>query len=87
MLKGEVKWGVKTGFFFLATGLPGSLWAWYCLPEIARRTPAELDELFAKGVPTRRFKTYVTDVQREAQVAGGTVAREGLGAGQPAATA
>ena len=27
----------------------------------------ELDEMFMKGVPARKFKTYVTEVQRRNQ--------------------
>ncbi|KAF2025711.1 general substrate transporter [Setomelanomma holmii] len=61
------KWGVKTGFFFAGTGAVAVVAAWFLLPEIARRTPAEIDELFEKKVNLRKFKNHVTDVQINAQ--------------------
>ncbi|KAL4883348.1 general substrate transporter [Aspergillus karnatakaensis] len=46
------------------------LWLWQ--PETSGRSFQELDEMFAKGVPARKFKGYVTDVQMEGEaVAGG----------------
>ncbi|TVY42986.1 Alpha-glucosides permease [Lachnellula occidentalis] len=63
MINGSSKWGVKTGFFFAGTGLVTTIIAWFILPEVARRTPAEIDELFEKKVNLRKFDKYVTDVQ------------------------
>lgn len=60
-------WGVKTGFFFGCTGIIGSIIAFFIIPETSRRSPAEMDELFNKRVPLRKFKGYVTDVQRNLQ--------------------
>ncbi|KAJ5871638.1 uncharacterized protein N7529_003991 [Penicillium soppii] len=56
-------WGVKTGFFFAGTGSIAVIVAWLILPEVARRTPAEIDEMFEKKVGLRKFKGYVTEVQ------------------------
>lgn len=58
------KWGPKAGFFFAGTGTIVCAIGWFILPEVARRTPAEIDEMFEKKVPPRKFKGYVTDVQR-----------------------
>jgi len=66
MINGTNKWGVKTGFFFAGTGLVATVIAWFILPEVARRTPAEIDELFEKKVNLRKFDKYVTDVQMNA---------------------
>ncbi|TVY24802.1 General alpha-glucoside permease [Lachnellula hyalina] len=71
MINGTSKWGVKTGFFFAGTGLVTTVIAWFILPEVARRTPAEIDEMadhggrdrFEKKVNLRQFDKYVTDVQ------------------------
>ncbi|SMR42963.1 unnamed protein product [Zymoseptoria tritici ST99CH_1E4] len=63
MINGTNKWGVKTGFFFAGTGALAVAISWYILPELARRTPAEIDEMFEKKVTLRKFKRYVTDVQ------------------------
>ncbi|KAJ5950918.1 uncharacterized protein N7479_009331 [Penicillium vulpinum] len=56
-------WGVKTGFFFAGTGAVAVMIAWFILPEVTRRTPAEIDEMFDKKVNLRKFKGYVTEVQ------------------------
>ncbi|KAF4551087.1 Sugar (and other) transporter-like protein 49 [Elsinoe fawcettii] len=63
MINGKAKWGVKTGFFFAATGAISVVVAWFILPEVARRTPAEIDEMFEKRVNLRKFDKYVTEVQ------------------------
>ncbi|KFX94393.1 hypothetical protein V490_04370 [Pseudogymnoascus sp. VKM F-3557] len=57
------KWGVKTGFFFAGTGAIAVIVAWFILPEVARRTPAEIDEMFEKKVNLRKFDNYVTEAQ------------------------
>ncbi|RAH70519.1 general substrate transporter [Aspergillus aculeatinus CBS 121060] len=56
-------WGPKTGFFFAGTGAVAVVVAWFILPEVTRRTPAEIDELFEKRVNLRKFDAYLTDVQ------------------------
>jgi len=38
--------------------------AWFLLPDLARRTPAEIDEMFEKKVSLRKFGRYVTEVER-----------------------
>ncbi|KAK8869487.1 hypothetical protein IAR55_000052 [Kwoniella newhampshirensis] len=64
MLNGpEIQWNVKTGFFFAGTGTVAVIVGWFILPEVARRSPAEIDEMFEKKVPPRKFKDYVTEVQ------------------------
>jgi len=68
MINGTAKWGVKTGFFFAGTGSVSVVIAWFLLPEVARRTPAEIDEMFEKKVGLRKFKNYVTDVQMNVAV-------------------
>ncbi|KAF4170822.1 hypothetical protein CNMCM8694_004089 [Aspergillus lentulus] len=57
------KWGPKTGFFFAGTGTISVIIAWFILPEVTRRTPGEIDELFEKRVNLRKFKNYVTDAR------------------------
>ncbi|GFF32488.1 hypothetical protein IFM58399_03228 [Aspergillus lentulus] len=57
------KWGPKTGFFFAGTGTISVIIAWFILPEVTRRTPGEIDELFEKRVNLRKFKGYVTDAR------------------------
>ncbi|KAF7122119.1 hypothetical protein CNMCM5793_000075 [Aspergillus hiratsukae] len=63
MINGNAHWGVKTGFFFAATGTIAVVIGWFILPEVSLRTPAEIDELFEKKVNFRKFKGHVTDVE------------------------
>jgi len=51
---------------FAGFGAVAVVSAWFLLPEVACRTPAEIDELFEKKVNLRHFKGYVTDVQMNA---------------------
>ncbi|KAF2166608.1 hypothetical protein M409DRAFT_36703 [Zasmidium cellare ATCC 36951] len=60
-------WGVKTGIFFAGTGAVAVVIAWFIMPEVARRTPAEIDEMFENKVNLRKFNKYVTDVQVHAE--------------------
>ncbi|KAI1629082.1 general substrate transporter, partial [Exophiala viscosa] len=56
-------WSVRTGYFFGATGIISWIIGWWCLPEIARRTPAEIDEMFEHKVAPRKFRKHLTEVQ------------------------
>ncbi|WRT67474.1 uncharacterized protein IL334_004446 [Kwoniella shivajii] len=68
MLNGPtVQWNVKTGFFFAGTGTVSTIIGWFLLPEVARRSPAEIDEMFEKKVPMRKFKGYKTEVETVAE--------------------
>ncbi|KAF4123598.1 Sugar (and other) transporter [Geosmithia morbida] len=60
---GSTKWGVKTGFFFAGAGTVAVIIAWFILPEVTRRTPAEIDEMFEKRVNLRKFDKYVTEAE------------------------
>ncbi|KAF5717116.1 hypothetical protein FMUND_5934 [Fusarium mundagurra] len=48
---------------FAGTGTVAVTTAWFILPEVARRTPVEIDEMFEKKVNLRKFDKYVTEVQ------------------------
>ncbi|THW20367.1 general substrate transporter [Aureobasidium pullulans] len=56
MINGDAQWGVKTGFFFAGTGAVAVVICWFILPEVACRTPAEIDEMFEKKINLRKFK-------------------------------
>lgn len=64
MIRGKPNWGAKTAFFFGCTGIIVTTIGWFIIPETARRTPSEIDEMFEQKVNLRKFKHYVTDVQR-----------------------
>ncbi|KAH8585911.1 general substrate transporter [Bisporella sp. PMI_857] len=60
MINGDTtRWGVRTGFFFAASGSIAVVISWFILPELARRTPGEIDEMFEKKINLRKFKNYV----------------------------
>lgn len=61
--------GGKSCFIFAGLAIFCLVYLWFCQPETAGRTYEELDEMFMKGVPARKFKTYVTDSQLRGQQA------------------
>ncbi|RSH90257.1 hypothetical protein EHS25_001591 [Saitozyma podzolica] len=65
----QFNWGLKTAWFFAGLGLPFTVLAWFIIPETARRSPAELDELFERKIrPWRFHKTQTaTEVAVDAQ--------------------
>ncbi|KAF4472617.1 sugar transporter [Fusarium albosuccineum] len=60
-------WGYKTAWLFFSTGLVVVVLVWLYVPEPSARNSAELDEMYAKGVPAWRMRKYVTDVQKQQQ--------------------
>ncbi|KAM0347293.1 hypothetical protein ACHAPU_004812 [Fusarium lateritium] len=48
-------WGARTAYFWAGTCLFSAVWVFFRLPEPKDRTYAELDVLFEKRVPARRF--------------------------------
>ncbi|KAK9323817.1 general substrate transporter [Lipomyces orientalis] len=61
------KWNLKgyTGFVWGGTALLTFVWAYFRLPETKGRSYEEIDILFAKRVPARKFKTYQVDAYNE----------------------
>ncbi|KAJ5833266.1 hypothetical protein N7474_001577 [Penicillium riverlandense] len=57
-------WRGKTGFWFGSLSLLCCIWAFFRLPECKGRTYKELDHMFAKDVPARKFKTYQVPEER-----------------------
>ncbi|KAK9366858.1 general substrate transporter [Lipomyces kononenkoae] len=57
------KWNLKgyTGFVWGGTALLTFVWAYFRLPETKGRAFNEIDILFAKNVPARKFATYNVD--------------------------
>lgn len=63
------EWNLKgyTGFFWGTTALFTFIWAWFRLPESKGRSFEDLDLLFAKEVPARKFATYEVDAFDEGE--------------------
>jgi MFS family permease len=54
----EAIWRGKAGFLFGAISLVCCIWCWFRIPESRGRTFEELDILFERKVPARKFKNY-----------------------------
>jgi SP family general alpha glucoside:H+ symporter-like MFS transporter len=59
--------GAKVSFIFGGLALLSCVYLWVFQPETAGRTYKELDELFAKKVPGRKFKSTKTDTEVEGE--------------------
>ncbi|RDW59267.1 MFS hexose transporter [Coleophoma crateriformis] len=59
----EANLGGKTGFIFVGFSFLALVYMFFYQPETAHRTYEEIDELFAKRVPARAFKTYQTEAE------------------------
>ncbi|KAL3956828.1 hypothetical protein ACCO45_009674 [Purpureocillium lilacinum] len=54
----EANWGGKTGFLFGGISALCLVWCFFRLPESRGRTYEELDILFQRQIPARKFKDY-----------------------------
>jgi MFS family permease len=61
--------GAKIAFIFFGLCFFCIIYLWWYQPETAGRSYQELDEMFAKGIPARKFKGYKTDVQMRSEAA------------------
>ena len=58
----------------MATGILGWVTVFFFVPELKGRSYEELDELFERRIPTRRFASTQTEAQRVREpAAAGTV--------------
>lgn len=63
----EANWGGKLGFLFAGTTLLCLVYCYFFLPETKGRTFEELDILFQRRVPSRKFKQYRIDMTVDSQ--------------------
>jgi SP family general alpha glucoside:H+ symporter-like MFS transporter len=54
-------WGAKSAFFFAGLSCVCLAWTFYRLPEMKDRTYEEIDLLFGKRLPARKFKNHEID--------------------------
>ncbi|KIJ63766.1 hypothetical protein HYDPIDRAFT_91877, partial [Hydnomerulius pinastri MD-312] len=54
----EAALGGYVGFIFGGLAFVGTIWAWYFIPETRNRTVDELDLLYEKKVPARKFAAH-----------------------------
>lgn len=51
----------KVGFIFGALAICSFFFAYFCVPEMKGRSLEEINEMFDKEIPTRRFGSYVLE--------------------------
>jgi MFS transporter, SP family, sugar:H+ symporter len=56
-----LNWGPKYGYIWGAANLAVVVFVFFFVPETKSRSLEQLDELFAKRVPTWEFKNFVTE--------------------------
>lgn len=66
----QANWRGKAGFLFGGISAVCLVWCWVRLPESRGRTFEELDILFERKVPARKFRNY--DLLAEHQEGGGS---------------
>jgi hypothetical protein len=49
--------GPKTGYMFFGFGILSCIVIWFGIPDLTGRSYAELDELFERKIPARKFRT------------------------------
>jgi SP family general alpha glucoside:H+ symporter-like MFS transporter len=59
---GEWNWGNYTGFFWAGSCFLSIVYVYFRLPEPRGRSFAELDMLFEKRIPARKFASTQVDV-------------------------
>ncbi|KAJ9647925.1 hypothetical protein H2199_001701 [Coniosporium tulheliwenetii] len=61
--------GAKVAFIFGGFAIISLVYLWIYQPETAGRTYEELDEMFMKRVPARKFRTFKTEAQAKGEAA------------------
>ncbi|KAL2279875.1 hypothetical protein FJTKL_13044 [Diaporthe vaccinii] len=56
-------WGYDTAWLFFGLGSLVCVMVWFYVPEPSQRNYAEMDEMYTNGVPARKMRKYVTEVQ------------------------
>ncbi|SPJ78855.1 probable maltose permease (MalP) [Fusarium torulosum] len=69
-------WGARTAYFWAGTCLFSAVWVFFRLPEPKDRTYAELDILFEKRVPARKFAETQIDPYSHSVAAENKLANE-----------
>ena len=63
----QANWKGKTGFFFAGTCFLSLVWTYFRLPEMKDRTYEELDILFQRKIPARKFGNAYVNPYAESQ--------------------
>lgn len=57
--------GAKTGFVFMGTSICLVIGSWFLIPNTAGMTTEEVDWMYTKGIPVRKFRSYVEEMRAE----------------------
>ncbi|KAJ5210158.1 hypothetical protein N7491_009966 [Penicillium cf. griseofulvum] len=57
----ELNWGGNYGFIWFASSVVGIVFIYFFVPEVRGRTLEEIEEMFDKNVPARKFQSYVCE--------------------------
>lgn len=57
----QLNWGPNYAYIWGATCIILGVWSWVFLPETKGRSLEQIDELFRKKVPSRKFKTFMVE--------------------------
>jgi hypothetical protein len=60
---GNANLGAKVAFVFFARSVPLPIYLYFCFPEMKGHRYLELEMMFQKGQPARRFKDYKCEVE------------------------
>ncbi|KAM5372440.1 hypothetical protein ACJZ2D_007478 [Fusarium nematophilum] len=54
----SLNWGPRYGYIWFPSCIIGAAWVYFFLPEVKGRTLEEIDQMFMKRLPARKFRTY-----------------------------
>ncbi|KAK5233624.1 hypothetical protein LTR47_005247 [Exophiala xenobiotica] len=72
----DLNWGPKYAWIWFGSNFAYFIFIFFFMPETKDRTLEEIDEMFEKRVPARKFKTYICMETNDARVAGSVAAQQ-----------
>jgi MFS family permease len=75
----HLDWGARYGYIWFASNVLCVGFFYFWMPEMKGRSLEELDEIFAAGVPARKFREYRTVIREAARIDAVNAKGAGLG--------
>lgn len=66
----SLNWGPKYGFIWFPSCLLAAAFIFFCLPEVKQRSLEEIDEMFQKKIPARKWRHYECEISKKAEKQG-----------------
>lgn len=57
--------GAKTGFVFMGTSICLVIGSWFLIPNTAGMTTEEVDWMYTKRIPVRKFRAHIEEMRTE----------------------